>query len=143
MATQKYVPFFNYVFLSVQYLVSFLLVIVVHKHIDLRWSSEPTVLIDSVYAQFSSNAHVGLDLDYYFDFSFIDSSGSGSGETDLEEGIMCFSSNDCGACNGEAPVMASSREECCLMSPFQQRSFVTTNDSAEPLESHCVQCIGM
>ena len=101
--------------------------------------------VDTFYIyQFVSNAHVGPDLDYYFDFIFIDSSGSGLGETDLEDGpIICFSSNDCGACNEDALVMASSREECCLMSPFQQPSFTTTKDSAEHLESHCVQCIGM
>ena len=102
------------------------------------------MLINCVCTQFVSNAHVGPDLDYYFDFNFINSSGSGLGETDLEEGpIMCFSSNDCGACNGEGLVMASSREECCLISPFQQRSFTTTNASAEHLESQCIQCIGM
>ena len=107
---------------------------------------EPKVLLNfiHVYVESFSNTHAGSELEYYFDLFLSDSSGSGSGGSGLEENpVMCFSSIDCRASSGEAPIMVSSRKECCLKSPFQPRSFSTTNDTAEVLGDHCAQCIGM
>lgn len=91
-----------------------------------------------------SNTHAGPKLQYLLDVILADSSGSGSGGSGVDEGpVMCFSSDDCGASDGESPVMESSREECCLKSPFLPRSFKATEHAAGPSEAQCMQCIGM
>ena len=56
-------------------------------------------------------------------------------------GISCYSSTDCGELDGEAPVMVTSQEECCLQSPFQPRSFELPSAKAN-LGLQCAQCIG-
>ena len=119
--------------------------VVVYCHIYECYSTayilEPKVLLNFVFANFLSNIHAGPDLEHLFDLLSTDSSGSGG--SGLEEGpVMCFSSTNCEESNWKDPVMASSQEECCLMSPFQPRSFKTTKDTTGVLGARCVQCIG-
>ena len=101
--------------------------------------NEPKVLLQFIYCNSFFNTHAGPDLQDLLNLNSFDDSGSGSGSDggDVEEDlVMCFLSTDCGSSNGEEPIMVSSLEECCLMSPFQPRSF-------NILEADCLQCIGV